>query len=35
VVEEQRRTGGVGPYADATKELQRIAEVMVEERLMD
>jgi hypothetical protein len=35
VAEEQRRTGGVSPYGDATKELQRIAEVMVKERLID
>jgi hypothetical protein len=34
VAEEQRRTGGVSPYGDATKELQRIAEVMVKERLI-
>jgi hypothetical protein len=34
VAEEQRRIGGVSPYGDATNELQRIAEVMVKERLM-
>jgi hypothetical protein len=34
VAEEQRRTGGVSPYGDAIKELQRIAEVMVKGRLM-
>ena len=33
MAEEQRRTG-VSPYGDAIKELQRIAEVMVKERLM-
>jgi hypothetical protein len=34
MAEEERRTGRVSPYGDPTKELQRIAEVMVKERLM-